>query len=107
MADEPSFLAPERWNFRFDMGGNMPADADLTKFNGPITQGGEMKLSAGGQFGAAAGFRLTPWLSLEGELGVAYNNVDSIGNWSYPDSGLSHVEIVRTLCAFRRRRHRR
>ena len=91
---QESSLAAERWSFRFDIGGNMPADADLTEFSGPITQGGEMDLSAGGQFGAAAGWHFTPWLKLEGELGVAYNNVDSIGDWSYPDSGLSHLLLM-------------
>ena len=88
-ADE-SALAAGRWNFRFDVGGTMPADPELTTFSGPITEGGEIKLSAGGQFDIAMGYRLTPWLSLEGELGFAANAVDSIGNWSYPDSSLTH-----------------
>ena len=53
-----------------------------------------MKLSAGGEFAAAVGCHLTPWLSLEGELGFAFHNVDSIGNWSYPDSSLSHLLLM-------------
>src|SRR5882672_1911558 len=88
---QESVYAEGRWNFRFDMGGNMPADAKLNEFSGPITQGGEMELSAGGQFGMAIGYRITPWLTLEGEMVGAFNNVDSIGNWSYYDSTLSHL----------------
>ena len=87
-------LEAGRWTFRFDMGGNIPSDPKVTEFSGPITQGGEMDLSAGGQFGMAGGYRLTPWLKLEGELGAAYNNVDRIGDWSYPDSGLSHLLLM-------------
>ena len=97
LAHDPAPFAPGKWNVRFDAGGNMPSDADVTEFSGPITQGGELKLSAGGQFGLAGGYRLTPWLTLEGELGIAYNNVDSIGNWSYPDSGLSHLLLMANL----------
>jgi len=93
-AHDPAPLPPGTWSFRFDAGGAMPADADLTLFNGPITQGGEMKLSAGGQFDMSLGCRLTPWLILEGELGFAFNEVDSIGDWSYPDSGLSHTAFM-------------
>jgi len=97
LAHEPSSLTAGRWSVRFDAGGNIPSDADVTEFSGPITQGGEMKMSAGGQFGMAGGYRLTPWLILEGEIGVAYNNVDSIGDWSYPDSGLSHLLLMANL----------
>jgi opacity protein-like surface antigen len=88
---QESVYAEGRWNFRFDMGGNMPADPKLTEFSGPITQGGEMELTAGAQFGMAIGYRVTPWLTLEGEMVGAFNNVDSIGNWSYYDSTLSHL----------------
>jgi len=94
---QESWLASSRWNFRFDMGGTMPSDPDLTSFSGPITQGGEIELSPGVQFDMAMGYRLTPWLILEGELGFAFNEVDSVGNWSYPDSALSHFLFMANL----------
>jgi len=94
---QDSPLAAGRWAFRFDMGGNIPSDAELTTFGGPISQGGEMELSPGAQFALAAGYRVTPWLSLEGEIGGAFNNIDSIGNWSYPDSTLSHLLLMVNL----------
>ena len=95
-AQDASFDAGH-WSFRFDLGGNMPSDPEVTAFSGPINQGGKMDLGAGGQFGMAGGYRLTPWLKLEGEIGVAYNNVERIGDWSYPDSGLSHLLLMANL----------
>jgi len=87
MAEENSSL-DKRWRFRFDIGGTFPEEATLTDFGGPVTAGEELKLSPGLQFDLASGYRLTPWLSLEGELGFTFNSVDSVGNWSYPNSEL-------------------
>lgn len=88
---QDSPLEAGRWTLRFDIGGTIAEDAALTKFSGPITGGGELQLGAGGEFSMALGYRLTPWLALEGEWGFAYNNVESVGNWHYPDSGLSQM----------------
>lgn len=93
VADESSSLA-QRWRVRFDIGGTFPEDANLTEIGGPVTSGGELKLSPGMQFDLAAGYRITPWLSLEGELGFAFHTVDSVGNWSYPDSALSQMLMM-------------
>lgn len=85
VADDSSSLA-QRWRVRFDIGGTFPEAARLTEIGGPITGGGELKLSPGLQFDLAAGYRVTPWLTLEAELGSTFNTVDSVGNWSYPNS---------------------
>jgi len=82
------------WRFRFDVGGTIPEDPTLSEMGGPVTGGDTMELSAGMAFGFAAGYRLTPWLLLEGELGFTYNEIDSVGNWSYPDSGLSQMLMM-------------
>jgi opacity protein-like surface antigen len=97
VAAQDSPFSAGHWSVRFDLGGNMPSDPELTRFSGPITEGGEMDLTAGGHMGMAMGYRLTPWLTLEGELGLAFNNVDSVGNWSYRDSGLSHLLMMVNL----------
>ena len=77
-----------RWVFRFDMGGTIPMDANLTEFHGPMGDG-KFKMDPGFQTDFALGYRLTPWLEVGPELGFTYNNVSSIGGWSYPDSMLS------------------
>ena len=87
VADESASLA-QRWRVRFDIGGTFPEEAKLTELDGPVPNGAELKLSPGLQFDLAAGYRITPWLSLEGELGFTFNTVDSIGNWYYPNSEL-------------------
>ena len=86
-AEDESVLA-QRWRFKFDIGGTFGEEASLSEFGGPVTGGGELKLSPGLQFDLAAGYRITPWLSMEAELGFTYNTVDSVGNWSYPNSAL-------------------
>ena len=62
--------------------------------DGPVTSGDEMELSAGIQFDFALGYRVTPWLTLEGEMGFSNNEVDSVGDWSYPDSALSQMTMM-------------
>ena len=90
--EESSVL--QRWRTRFDIGGSIPQNPTLSKIGGPITAGDEMELSAGIQFDFAVGYRVTPWLTLEGELGFSYNDVHSVGNWSYPDSALSQMTMM-------------
>jgi opacity protein-like surface antigen len=84
----------ERWRFRFDIGGTIPENPTLSEIGGPVTGGDKMELSAGMAFDFAAGYRVTPWLLLEGELGFTYNTVNSVGNWSYPESALSQMAIM-------------
>jgi opacity protein-like surface antigen len=84
----------ERWRFRFDIGGTIPENPTLSEFGGPVTGGDEMELSAGMAFDFAAGYRITPWLLLEGELGFTFNEIESVGNWSYPESSLSQLLLM-------------
>lgn len=83
-----------RWRFRFDIGGTIPENPTLSEIGGPVTGGDKMELSAGMAFDFAAGYRVTPWLLLEGELGFTYNEINSVGNWSYPDSALSQMSMM-------------
>jgi len=92
MGEESSIL--QRWCTRFDIGGSMPQNPTLSEIGGPVTGGDEMELSAGMQFDFAVGYRVTPWLTLEGELGFTFNEVDSVGDWSYPDSALSQMAMM-------------
>jgi len=82
-----------RWTGRFDMGGTIPQDANLTEFGGP-TSGEKLKLSPGFQFDISGGYRLTPWLELGPELGFTFNSVDAVGHWSYPDSMLGQILMM-------------
>lgn len=88
---------PSRWNVRFDIGGSMPQNPTLSEIGGPITSGGKLELSAGMQFDFAVGYRLLPWVSVEAELGSTFNEIDSVGGWSYPDSALSQLPIMANI----------
>jgi len=88
------YSSSERWRFRFDIGGTIPENPTLSDIGGPVTGGDKMELSAGMAFDFAAGYRITPWLLLEGELGFTYNEIESVGNWSYPDSALSQMSMM-------------
>src|SRR5215468_8920951 len=39
-------------------------------------------------------YRITPWLSVGGELGFLYNNVDSFGQFSYHDTSLFQMPLM-------------
>ncbi|MCC6820056.1 MAG: porin family protein [Verrucomicrobia subdivision 3 bacterium] len=84
----------ERWRLRFDIGGTIPENPTLSDIGGSVTGGDKMELSAGMAFDFAAGYRVTPWLLLEGELGFTYNEIKSVGNWSYPNSALSQMLMM-------------
>jgi opacity protein-like surface antigen len=85
----------KRWRARFDIGAVLPENPTLSEIGGPVTGGGDMDLSTGLAFDLAAGYRITPWLLLEGDLGFTYNEIDSVGNWSPPASAsLSQVALM-------------
>ena len=84
----------QRWSIRFDLGGNIPVNPTVSEVGGPVTSGGKMELEAGMTFDVGIGFRVAPWFTLEAELGFTYNNIDSIGNWSYPNSSLTQMPIM-------------
>lgn len=85
------------WQIRLDLGGTIPDDPSLTLRDGPVTSGDSMKLGSGFMMDAAVGYRLTPWLLLEGEFGFTVNEVKSVGNWSYPDSFLNQLTMMVNL----------
>ncbi len=91
---EEDFSLSKRWRGRIDIGGSLPQDPSLSEIGGPVTGGGKMDLSAGMQFDLALEYRITPWLSVGGELGFTFNEVNSVGNWSYPDSALSQMSMM-------------
>ena len=90
VADESASL-DKRWRMRFDIGGTFPEETKLTELDGPVPAGAEMKLSPGLQFDLAAGYRITPWLSLEAELGFTFNTLE---DWYYPSSELWQMMMM-------------
>lgn len=91
---QEGFDLSQRWRLRFDIGSTIPENPTLSEMGGPVTSGDKMELSAGMALDFAAGYRVTPWLLLEAELGFTYNEIDSVGNWSYPDSGFSQMLMM-------------
>lgn len=84
----------QRWRIRADIGGNIPISPTVSEFGGPVTGGGKMELDAGVSLDFGIGFKVAPWFILEGEIGFTYNNIDAIGNWSYPNSSLTQMPIM-------------
>ncbi len=82
-----------RWALRFDMGGTIPQDANLTDFGGPLS-GGKLRLEPGFQFDLSGGYRPTPWLEFGPELGFTFNSIDAVGQWSYPNSMLGQILMM-------------
>lgn len=96
VSGEEDFLL-HRWTARFDVGGTIPQNPTLTVIGGPVTGGDKIELSAGSQMDLAIGCRATPWLTLGGEFGLTFNRVESVGNWSYPNSSLSQLTMMVNL----------
>ncbi len=82
-----------KWRARFDMGGSIPEDSNLTELEGPVS-GQKFKLSPGFQFDLAVTRRLTPWLEVGPELGFNFNSIDAFGESHYPDSSLFQMPIM-------------
>lgn len=84
----------QRWRIRTDIGGNIPVSPTISDLGGPVTTGGKMDLDAGMSLDFGVGFRVAPWFTLEGSFGFTYNEIDSVGNWSYPNSSLTQMPIM-------------
>lgn len=82
-----------RWRLRIDAGGVIPQETDLREFDGP-TGDNKFKLNAGFQYDMALDYQVTPWLGIGPELGLAFNGVDSIGDWSYSDTTLFQMLMM-------------
>ena len=82
-----------RWRTRIDMGGTIPESPNLTEFVGPVS-GQRMNLSPGFQMDFSLGYRITPWLEVGPEIGMTFNGVDSVGNFSYPDTMLFQMPLM-------------
>lgn len=93
----PGIMEAGTWQIRFDLGVTIPDDPSLSLRDGPVISGDSMKLSEGFMMDAALGYRLAPWLLVEGEFGFTFNEVDSVGNWSYPDSFLNQLTMMVNL----------
>src|SRR5262245_1104390 len=91
-ADELGF-DEGRWAIHFDMGGTVPQDPKLTRLGDPVT-GEYLKLSPGVQLDMRLDYRITPWLSVGGELGFLYNSIDSVGRFSYHDTSLFQMPLT-------------
>lgn len=85
--------SPGHWVTRLELGGNIPDNPSINLFDGPVTGGTELDLDAGVQFNLAAGYQFNQWFRLEGELGFGYNEINRVGNWTYPDSSLSQFTM--------------
>jgi opacity protein-like surface antigen len=81
------------WAVQVDMGGTIPQDSKLTRFGDPVS-GEYLKLSPGIQMDMRLDYRITPWLSVGGELGFLYNSVDSLGQFSYHDTSLFQMPLM-------------
>jgi opacity protein-like surface antigen len=92
-----SSLSPERWSVRLEFGGTFHEDAKLSLHDGPVTGGDSLELRGGYQMNFAAGYRIAPWMVLEGELGFSYNEIETVGNWYYPYSSLTQFSMMANL----------
>ena len=82
-----------RWDIRFDVGGTIPQDAELTQFAGPV-RGELMRLSPGFQMDLGFNYKITPWLAVGPELGLLFNEVDSFGSYSHHDTSLFQMPLM-------------
>jgi opacity protein-like surface antigen len=96
----PSCLAAEElgvdeshWAIHVDMGGSIPQDTKLTRLGDPVS-GEYLKLSPGVQLDMRLDYKITPWLSVGGELSFLYNSVDSLGQFSYHDTSLFQMPLM-------------
>src|SRR5206468_1667224 len=82
------------WYVKADAGGNITPNADLDNFFGPVAPGSKVQFNPGVRLGVASGYFFADWFSLEGELGVMANNVESITDADTVDATFSNVPFL-------------
>lgn len=83
-----------RFYLKGDIGGNLTMDTDLKEFFGPVTPGSKVQFDPGVRLGLAAGYWLTDWFALEGEVGVMENNIKSITEAERVDATFGNVPFL-------------
>jgi opacity protein-like surface antigen len=77
-----------------DAGGNLTMDTDLKEFFGAVTPGSKVKFDPGVRVGLGAGYWLTDWFAVEGELAVMANRISSITEATRLDATFSNVPFL-------------
>lgn len=85
------------WTARMELGGNIPESPSLNLYGGPVTGGEKLELDAGVQFTTALGYKVQPWLKLEAELGISYNEIGRVGDWWYRNSSMNQFSMMVNL----------
>jgi opacity protein-like surface antigen len=80
--------------FKADAGGVITEPTSLKEFFGPVTPGSRVKFDPGVRFGFGAGYELTSWFAVEGEIGAMANNISSITDATRVDAVLSNVPFL-------------
>jgi opacity protein-like surface antigen len=78
-----------------DAGGALTADPKVKEFLGEVSPGAKVSLDPGVRVGFVGGYKLTDWLSVEGETGIIANNIKSITDASMDGSAtLANVPFL-------------
>jgi OOP family OmpA-OmpF porin len=80
--------------FKADAGGNLTEDTHLKEFFGPVTAGSKVRFDPGARVGFGAGYQLTDWFSVEGEVAAMANNIRSITDSTELDAAFSNVPLL-------------
>ncbi len=82
------------WYVKADAGGNITPNANLDEFFGPVAPGSKVQFNPGVRLGVASGYFFADWFSLEGEVGVMANNIESITDADVVDATFSNVPFL-------------
>jgi OOP family OmpA-OmpF porin len=77
-----------------DLGGGVTMDTDLNEFFGPVAPGSKVKFDPGFRYGFAAGYQITDWFALEGELGAMSSSINEITDASHVDAWFINVPFL-------------
>jgi opacity protein-like surface antigen len=82
------------WYYKADAGGNLTEDSHLKEFFGTVSSGSKVKFDPGARVGFGAGYQLTDWFALEGEVGVMANNIRSITDSTELEANYSNIPFL-------------
>jgi len=93
----PSPSDYQRWYVKGDVGGNVTLDTSLKEFFGEVSPGSKVSFDPGFRIGLGAGYFVTDWFAVEGEIASLVNNICSITEAEHVDAAYWQAPFLANL----------
>jgi opacity protein-like surface antigen len=82
------------WYGKADAGGSWIKNTELKEVFGPVVPNAEVEFNPGVRFGLGAGYNVTEWFAAEAEIGMNWNEIDSMTGATRLDAMFINVPFL-------------